>query len=215
MARPKNDEPKDPGDAAKDAADGPGQIGDAIVGGLKTLGEAGDKVKNIPASAIREGKNAVKKGRKLLGLKKGGVLPKYGTGSSTQLLTAGFDTAFPKQSTATLASDIVGQTPPVPDTTTLVPSPALDAVTNTVATSSGLVPATGNMVPIGSGPKPQGIRTLGGYKDGGTPGKETSGSLIHKGLHGAALGGFITQKGLRTGAKGVAGKRMPKKGVMA
>lgn len=223
MPKPKNDE-KDPGDSAQDAANGPGQIGDAIVGGLKTLGEVGDKVKNAPGSAVREAKNGVKKGRKLLGLKKGGVLPKYASGTSTQLLTSGFETSMPK-STTLMNSDVVGQTPLVPDTVAPVSAPNFmaDAMprpkgNQMIGTTSGGGGGGGSVMaqiaPKASREDMMGLRGSVGYKDGGVV-KESSGSLIRKGLDGAALGGFITQKGLRQGSKGVAGKRMPKKGVMA
>lgn len=186
------------GEEAKKAAHGPGQIGEFVVEGLKTLGEAGDKVKNIPTSVQREAKGVVKKGRKLLGLESGGVLGLAGKRDSMGL-----------QSGVGYSGGTVGG---------LAPAATKQGATGVLSSTGPGGGSEGAAAPLTT--PPPGVITNN---------PEGSGGLIAGGLRQAAAkkpyqegfltgykqGGFITMKGPRRGSKGVGGKRMPKKGVMA
>lgn len=192
-------EPTEGEELSKGAKNGPGKIGETVVKGLKALGEADAKLKNAPKAIGREAKGAVKKGRKLVGLANGGFL----TGTSDEYITKGLQDRMGVLSTTPLTPAPVVEPPPVPATMTY----------GTVSGGSTGAMGRGDGSGGGSGTLGQAVR-----KDragGGNLWGMKSGGYIRKGLDSMAKGGFITMKGPRKGSKGVAGKRMPKKGVMA
>ncbi len=182
-----------------------------------------------------ESKAVEAKEKKLPGAAMGMIAPK----TSSQLLQSGFDTTFPN---GLLSTDVSGLTPqeappsanPVGNAAGAVPLvPEMEFPKQIMGMRGGTGPggssATGTFGRVGSPDTPEfnsvynptryleqlrtGQTNSLGYSKNPLTGMK-SGGYIRRGLDSMANGGFVTMKGARRGAKGVAGKRMPKNGVM-
>lgn len=182
----------------KGVKDGPGKIGETVVDFLKGMGETADKAKNIPKAIEREGKGAVKKAKKLVGLSSGG------------LIADGFYAGTPQRSTnATSAATAEVATPATPAANT---APA-DSKPRAVAATGGAGGGGGGGTLSAAGIKGALSGALvtqepSGEEPGADTDERSSNALISKGLRGMAYGGFVTGKGNPRGSKGWNGKRL-------